>query len=376
MPAMKNFNPYHYQIDKVARPYGFSTVSVAAGEYYWRLTRAFVNSDQGDFYKYIDQLYGQFVGARFLVNQVDTFLVLIHQDSSADVYINNQVGTLARVLAKGDLRETQLVTIADIADVVDLRFDGIDIQKDDSVIYCFRSRWKFGLFFDFEASQEDGRLDVDRLYKDLASHYKYLLFQETYTAIQDETKFRELFDDGWFPFIQLLGGDYEKLSEIYQQTRNRKALLENFLETYDKGKIYSFVQYWWRKEGFVDKKDILLAGIEAYLTNSQTGYINCIKTLYSEIEGILRLAYYQEHQSDPGFAQLKKYVEDKANNKFVSANSLAFPDLLYRYFNEVMFKNFVLAGQDIELSRHSASHGVAESSKNTKERPVSKERSR
>ena len=366
---MPKSSPFHYRITSAPRVSGFSVVSVAAGNYYWSLTRAFVHSDQKEFYKYVGQLYGLFVGDRFLVNQVHTFLVLIHKDSSADVYVNDfPISLLA--MAKGDFRQGQLVTSREFADISELRFDGIPITTDDSIIFCFRQRWKFGLFFDLTPTDGSSEINVDQLYKDLGSYYKHLAFQETYAVVQNESMYRQLFDDGWFPFIQLLGDDYEKLSEIYQETTNRDALLANFLNAYDKDRIHSFTQYWWRKKSFEDKKDLLTVGIDAYLTVTPAGYISCIKTLYSEIEGILRLAFFHEYGKDPTFSDLKKFVEDKANSKFVSPGSLGFPDLLYGYFNDVIFGNFDLKDQDVELSRHSVSHGVAQPSQYTKARAL------
>ena len=169
---MSESNPLRYKIDKVPKLSGFSVVSVAAGNYGWFLARGFVHSDQKEFYKYIGQLYGQFVGTRFLVHEVNTFLALIHQDSSADVYVNNGVPTSLLVMAKGDFQQGQLVSIKDFAEITELRFDGIPIKGDDSLVFCFRQRWKFGLFFDFAPvipNIEKREIDFDQLYKELGS---------------------------------------------------------------------------------------------------------------------------------------------------------------------------------------------------------------
>ena len=96
-----------------------------------------LHSDQKEFYTYVDQLYSLFLGNRFLVDHVHTFLIIIHQDSSADVYVNDFPISL-RVLAKGDMRQSQSVTNKDIADIDELRFDGITIRTDDSVVSALK----------------------------------------------------------------------------------------------------------------------------------------------------------------------------------------------------------------------------------------------
>ena len=100
------------------------------------------------------------------------------------------------------------------------------------------------------------------------------------------------------------------------------------------------------------------------------GYITCIKTLYSEIEGILRLAYFKEYNHKPTYAQLKTYARDRAQQKSISENPLSFPDLFYRYLDEVIFKSFNLQTGARTLSRHSASHGVAPTQEDTRERAL------
>ena len=88
---------------------------------------------------------------------------------------------------------------------------------------------------------------------------------------------------------------------------------------------------WWRVPYYKDKKLILMTGINAFLKSNEEGYIACIRTLYPEIEGIIRFSYLNENnKSANDTKELLNYITLKANNKFILPNSLTFPALIFR----------------------------------------------
>jgi hypothetical protein len=99
-------------------------------------------------------------------------------------------------------------------------------------------------------------------------------------------------------------------------------------------------------------------------------YINCVKTLYSEIEGIIRISYVREKKKNPSFIELVGYTKRKADGKFGARESLGFSDVFYRYLNEVVFKNFDLGTGQVDLSRHIVSHGGADQTQYTKNKAI------
>jgi len=72
----------------------------------------------------------------------------------------------------------------------------------------------------------------------------------------------------------------------------------------------------------------------------------------------------------PSFPELVEYVKQKAEGKFGPRGSLGFSDVFYRYLNEVVFRDFDLTTGQIDLSRHSALHGVADQTKYTKNKAI------
>lgn len=191
-----------------------------------------------------------------------------------------------------------------------------------------------------------------------------------YSILESKPLFEDMFNDGWFPFIQLLGGDFEDLAKCYEHKSDFPSNVERFLSRFDKDRINTFADRWWMNQIFERKREILEAGIDAYLSGTQKGYINCVKTLYSEIEGIIRIRYVDEKGKNPNFTELIDFVKQKAEGKFEPRQSLGFPDVFYRYLNQIVFRDFDLSSGQVDLSRHSVSHGVAEPTKYTRTKAI------
>jgi len=369
---MEEINPYHRKISLIGVYGGFcnETKKVEVnGEMINVLVKDFITSDYKEFYTYIDQITPIFFSEDYRIDRISNFLIITHQDSTADIFINN-IPIILHIMGKRVISPGDIIKSNDIVDILSLKFEGIEISKEDNIIFCFKKGWKFGLYFDFRQRNKENILDVDELYIELGSHYKHLAYEEEYSFLENSSIFNQMFVDGWFPFIQLLGGEFKKLSSLYEHKEVFDSLITEFLNTYDRKRIYSFIEYWWKNEIFNEKKIIICAGIEAFLTNTESGFINCIKNLYSEIEGILRINFFNEKKKNPKFSELKEYIYQKGKTKFVSKDTLGFPDVFYQYLDEVIFKDFDLTTGEVDLSRHTSSHGVAKLELYTKARAL------
>jgi hypothetical protein len=346
---------------------GFAAGDIAPKNFGWILTRAFVCSDDPAFYMYCDQISKMFLTSYFIDN-ICNYLILTHRDLSADIYVNFPFQV--KMMTKREPKAGEPIYQNDIADIAELSFPEINIKESDSIIFCFKKGWKFGLFFDFNPADRKSTLSIESLLHDLGSYYRYLTFQELYSIIENTPLFETMFNDGWFPFIQLLGGDFEELAKCYINKSNFSSGVDRFINRFDKKRIYSFVDRWWKNPLFGSKRKILETGIEAYLSATEAGYINCIKNLYSEIDGIVRIRYVEDKGKDPNFAQLQEYVKEKAQGKFGLRKSLGFSEEFYRYLKEIVFTNFDLITGQVKLSRHSVSHGVADQTQYTRTKSI------
>jgi hypothetical protein len=346
---------------------GFVVETVESGKMANIQTCGSLISDMPLFYTYIDQVSGSFL-KNILVGQVSQFLILIHLDLSADIYLNSLPAKVL-MMTKRSFEKGQVVTTNDIADIQRLSFEAIPIKDTDKVICCLKVGWKFGLFFDLDRQES---LNIPAMEAELGALYRYLSFQYIYDVLESKPHFETLQKDGWFPFIEILASEFKELSEAYKNLPDPKKKIEEVVARFEKERVERIINKWWSKELFSDKKVILESGIRAYLRNDPEGFIACIKILLTEIEGIIRLHYFSEtgKGKDVHVPDLIQHIFEKGKAKTGSEDSLLFPRDFLHYMKEAIFPKFDLEQGGVALSRHTSSHGVAKAEDYTKDRAV------
>ena len=367
-----------FHLEKVSDITGFAVCNVPKDHYGWVLSSSRLTSDDSIFYKYIEEISKTYLYATYHktgVNSICSFLILIHQNLSADIYVNDFPIEI-KCRSKRALKENELISYNDIADIIELRFPGVDIQESDKVICCLKVGWKFGLYFNFVRNPtlvetEVGSLEFKeeelevpnlvRMQTQLGQLYRYLTFQYVYHSLESEPIFEKMVADGWFPFVEILGNEYKTLFETYQ---NEKFTYDNkvklLLENFNKTRLQKITDKWWENPIFLEKQELIQAGIDAFLGSTKSDYINCIKTLYSEIEGIMRSLYYQD--SGERTRNIQKLIDrliEVGERKTEDDQSLLLPQYFLNYLTESIFKEFDPTTGEVDLSRHSALHGVA-----------------
>ena len=345
-----------FHLDKVEDIGGFTVTNVPKDHYFWMLVKASLTSDELEFYKYIEQLSSFFLNkVRVSSNMVNQFLVLIHKELNADVFVND-IRVSIEILAKRDLKKMEAVSKRDIADIRRLRLNDIRILKTDKLIYCFKVGWKFALFFDLsrELNTEEIELTLGRLYRHLA-------FQHVFQVLESSILFEEMVKDGWFPFIELIGGDYEEISKAYENKFDFENNIERVVSHFDGDRIKKITDRWWGKDVFQQKRLIIEAGISSFLDGNSTGYINCINTLLPQVEGIIRIQYFTGTGKGRKvrLPELLRYLIEKGKTKGGCDDSLLLPLPFFEYLKDVVYCDFDLESGKLDLSRHSSSHGVA-----------------
>jgi hypothetical protein len=322
MADIQRITDTHFRLSEVPRIGGFAADTIPAGATGSMIARCFMHSGDAGFYRILEGLFDVYLGKYFPVDHVSQFLIVIHANMTADVYMND-IPCMLKVRAKRAIAAFEAVSSKDLADIEELRFINIDIRQDDRLVYCFKRNWRFGLYFDLDPSHERA-FDVSELFQNLGRYFRYLSFYDEYATLEDNELFERLFTDGWFPFMELMGGDFDKLSVAYRYSDSAPGLYSDFVKRFDTDRVSAIAARWWDFGVFEAKRPILQAGVDAYLSATDSGYINCIKTLQSEIDGILRLEYFKEERREPSFNDLVKYIHKKAVAKFKQRTHLAF----------------------------------------------------
>jgi len=354
-------------LNKVDAIGGYTPTAIGPNEYGYAVQAGFCHSGEELFHRLAEQYWGIYCASGTDKSPppevIGDFLAITHSDLTADVY----AGCIPKRLkfrAKQFIPAGAPISNSHLADVTEMRFVDIDVESTDSIVYCFRIGWRFGLYFDFRPTTGYVRDCDEELWPALGSGHRFLMFFDEYTA-QSRASATGLSDDGWFPFLELLGGEYRGLADLYASP-NARRFVDEFIGRFNAERLQAVAQRWWRNPLFQAKEEIFLAGIDSFGLGTHRGAIACLKVLYSEIEGLIRIACSTDKNiAKPTFKDLERYVDEKGRQNF-DTDSLAFPDAFYRYVKDHVFASFDLATGDIPLSRHSSSHGVADAATYTR----------
>lgn len=152
---------------------GFTEHDVREGETATLIARDAFTSDDHRFYLYVSQMSDIYL--RKLngpVGPVSKFLAVHHSDDWVDVYVNDFLEAITYTFNR-DIEAGEPFFKKDISDIRSVTFPDIDIVESDTVVYCAKINWKFGLFFDYTRM-----LDVTRMATDIGALHKVLEFED------------------------------------------------------------------------------------------------------------------------------------------------------------------------------------------------------
>ena len=354
---------YDPEIQEVADLAGLSLNMARQGETVKVLQKGFFSSYDDDHRHYFGQILGHFPG---LTSTPNNLLIVIRGNKAR---IHKAVPVTLKIRPKGAIRQGSAVHQDQVLDIEEVRFrDGFfeaDIRDGDKIVWLFRVDWSFGLFFDFS-----GRSTTHELWKTLGQCFREMHFHAVYAFFDDASNPERLIDRGWFPFIQLSNEEFRQLRYGIGQPAELDAVEEQIVGAFGTERIDDLSEGWWTNPAFRDKKVIIHAGLNAYKEGSREQVINCIKNLFSEAEGIVRLHFHRNMGTKPTTSELMAYVSARGKEAYPSSGSLAFPEFFREYLETFLFRGFDLESNAIELSRHSVTHGVAAVDQYTRKRAL------
>lgn len=357
---------YEPEVQDVENLVGITMRAANEGEQVEVLRKAFFTSYQNDKRHLFDEIFNPFPNLN--VKDLNKILIVM-RNKKCYIYRNYPVTLGAK--PKVDIEPGRFVFENQISDIIEIRFKDkifdLDLKDGDKLIWLFRINWGFGLYFDFS-----GQMKADDLWEELGLCYKKLKFNSMYLFLSNQDDFDALMNRGWFPFVQIIGNQFEglRLSMNVHDTKEIEIVEEKIINSFTAEKIDCITKYWWRNEIFRKKRALISAGINAYKKGGADDIINCIKNLATEIEGIIRLDYHRMKKRKPNTNELKKYVVDRAKLNFSSQQSLGFPDYFFNYLDKVFFRQFDIERGDVKLSRHTNAHGVAGEEEYTRTRAL------
>lgn len=348
--------PYEIKLDERPAGYAMEAASGVEGTPRRVVVREFTSSEDGELF--ITRLEGwpQIIisrippQARIGPSMVDHMLAIIRPDLTGTVYVN-ELPHVAQIRTTRAIAAGEEIVEADIADISELRFEGVEVPNDAAVLIVLSSGWRKGLFFDFGPLNDEGDRTYD-LWKLLGSYFAYISNQSLFALKEEDWQF--LIDQLWFPFISL---PRDVLKTLVGRARTRDSLdillprVRSFLEE----KLPDLLERWAKKPLFAPHMDLLRHAAEEF---REGDVVSSTAIIYPRIEGVLRgLHATLPVQERASAANLTARLLERSRDD-THPYSWLLPDMFAKYLEDAYFANFE-PGKPAKLSRHSIGHGVA-----------------
>lgn len=180
-----------------------------------------------------------------------------------------------------------------------------------------------------------------------------------------ETDFKKLFDIGWFPFVGILGTQFEKLSNTITDNVDPTKAIESICNSFDDDALDEMLKRFEKYVFLEEHIPFLETGIERLKAGD---YLSSVHVVWPRIEGLMRklLGYSNERPSQRKLAEtLRDHV---VTNKPFS--QLYLPVRFCEYLLAAYFKDFVPTDAEVEISRHSLAHGTANNTDFSKQKAL------
>jgi hypothetical protein len=212
---------------------GFSAKTVDAGEMATVVQKVFITSLEKDFSLIATNLLSVIVsidpGA-----SLNSLLVIIKPDNKGYVYYRFPFG--CQMIAKRDLEAHRAVFRKDVVDITSVFFKDmvIDLNPEDGdrLIWLFRQNWTFGLFFDLS-----GKLKAESVLEEMGTYYRRLAYLSEYLFLEKSSNFTQMVQDGWFPFVALIGEGIDSIRTYYEEGEKHPSIINGLMSSFDKTRL-------------------------------------------------------------------------------------------------------------------------------------------
>jgi hypothetical protein len=351
---------------------GVSAKAARGGETTEIWTRMALTSDQALFHQIVPNLASALEtvarnsGAHVSLARACTVFVVVRPDDTGEIWVDTAAMVTSCTLKRpGPLEAGAVLFENDVADTRGLWFPLVDVGPRDRVLCILREGWRFALYFDLDRSED---LSIDDARSTLGSLYRRMRYADLFATVADQPTFKALVTAGWFPFLELMSGEFRTLLE-YQQAGWELAEAEQALvEKFDATRLDRIFARWMERPILKAKEAILRPAIAAFKAGEP---VPVIKILLSEIEGVLATAYYQsKNERTHRIEKLLKFVIDLAQARAGGKDTLFFPIEFGHYLRDYIYVGFAPGDARAAGSRHAVGHGAVEADEYTMPRAL------
>lgn len=328
---------------------GFVMGVIPAGEDGIVLRKGLVTSFEARFYSYVTSLCNVF---NINTNFINNLLIVIDSSNSAKIY-KEMFPISLTIKAKSDLKKFSLVYNKDILELNEVTFQdsqfNINPVQNEKVIWLFRNGFSFGLYFDLS-----GTLIPEVAKREMALLFQRVIFFDLYNNIEADLM-TKLIENGWFPFIQVIGEDHVSLFLYIKE--NKINLIDDWCNsTFSDERIKDITKKWFSNNVFNQRNKPLSEGLNCFYCQM---YAAAISSLIPMIEGIANNFILRTtgkgigYSGDDAINQIEMLSRMKYNEE-----SLFLIEYFKRYLKKYYFKHNTSSESDNAV-RNTISHGRA-----------------
>lgn len=338
---------------------GFAVEAARPGETIKIWTRLSITSDEPSFHKMAGGLartiqhYSALAGTPIDLQCAATVLLIIKRDKSAELWVDT-AAVAVKVLAKRDFDAGSPVLESDIVDIAEMAFPCVKFEKEDKVVVLFRQDWRFGLFFDFNPGREFSEVAMNRSLGALLRNLKY---RHIFDTIDNQQVVASLTGAGWFPFAEIITSEFPAIAEACEAKFNLTDVEAKVLASFDQARLDRMFKRWLSRPALASREAVLRSAMRSFVADDP---IAVMKTVLTEIEGVLREAYQAIHGTGAKIETLLEFAVASAERKAGSPSSLLLPASFAKYLRDRPFAHFdPSVGLAHASSRHAVGHGMA-----------------
>lgn len=348
------------RFENVEQLLGFSAAPAKGGERAEIWTRLALTSDEPLFHRMAESIDGtvqhmaQKAGTAVNLRRASMVLLILKPDNTAELWVDAAAVSLQCTIKRA-VASQSIIFENDIADVIGMSFPCVPIAEQDKVLCLFREGWSYGLAFDFNP---DGKLDLAQFSTTLGTLHRTLRYRHLYLAINNPAIFDPLLSAGWFPFVEIITGEFRDLTRHIEAGFDIAEIEVKVVAAFDTTRLDRLLERWVAKPHFAAKTALLKEAIQAF-TAQMPGAV--IKIILTEIEGVLNDAYRAAHGGQGAkIKDLLAFAQSSAEQRAGGSDTLFFPTAFGRYLAVHTFANFdPVAQTGTAGSRHAVGHGAA-----------------
>lgn len=180
-------------------------------------------------------------------------------------------------------------------------------------------------------------------------------YADLYAAMAHQPTFGQLVGAGWFPFLELMNGEFGKLVTMCQSGFGLNDEETTLVVRFDEARLDRMIERWMQRPHLKSRELILRSAVNAFKARDP---VSVIKNVLTEIEGVLADAYFRAHGEHT--RRLKRLLDFAIElaAKQAGKGTLYFPTEFAVYLRDYAFADFDRARGSETASRHAVGHGA------------------